>query len=76
MQSTFKSTKMKEEQSQQQGLMRLAAIAGNILFALWVTFNALKEGFSGTIYEKLSYAALMCLLSLNSYLILRGSKQQ
>jgi hypothetical protein len=56
-------------------LMRSAAIAGNILFVLWMTFNALKEGFSGTIYEKISYAGLICLLALNSYLVLGGGKQ-
>ena len=52
-------------------LLRLAAISGNILFVLWVTFNGLKEGFSGTIYQKLSYIGLMGLLSINSFLILR-----
>jgi len=57
-------------------LMRGAAIAGNILFVLWMTFNALKEGFSGTIYEKISYAGLICLLALNSYLLLGSSKHQ
>ncbi len=57
-------------------LMRSAAIAGNILFVLWMTFNALKEGFSGTIYEKISYVGLICLLALNSYLVLSGSKHQ
>jgi len=56
-------------------LMRSAAIAGNILFVLWMTFNALKEGFSGTVYEKISYAGLICLLALNSYLVVGGSKQ-
>ncbi len=57
-------------------LMRSAAIAGNILFVLWMTFNALKEGFSGTIYEKISYAGLICLLALNSYLVLGGGRQE
>jgi hypothetical protein len=56
-------------------LMRSAAIACNILFVLWMTFNALKEGFSGTIYEKISYAGLICLLALNSYLVLGGARQ-
>jgi hypothetical protein len=56
--------------------MRNAAIAGNILFILWMTFNALKEGFSGTIYEKLSYVGLVCLLALNSYLVLAAKQRQ
>ena len=57
-------------------LMRSATIAGNILFVLWMTFNALKEGFSGTIYEKISYAGLICLLALNSYLVLGAGRQE
>jgi hypothetical protein len=56
--------------------LRLAAISGNILFILWVTFNGLKEGFSGTIYEKLSYIGLMGLLSINSFLILAKSNSK
>lgn len=31
-----------------------AAVTGNILFVLWVSFNGLKEHFQGTIFEKLS----------------------
>lgn len=54
-------------------LLRFAAISGNILFVLWVTFNGLKEGFSGTIYQKLSYIGLVGLLSINSFLILSKS---
>lgn len=49
--------------------LALAAISGNILFMLWVTFNGLKEGFSGTIYQKLSYIGLMGLLLINSFLL-------
>jgi hypothetical protein len=52
-------------------LLRFAAISGNILFVLWVTFNGLKEHFSGTIYQKLSWLGLTLLLSINSFLILR-----
>ena len=54
-------------------LLRFAALTGNIAFVLWVTFNGLKEGFSGTIYQKLSYIGLVGLLSINSFLILRKS---
>jgi len=50
-------------------LLSMAAIAGNIFFMLWITVNGLKEHFRGTIYEKLSYAALMILLLVNSLLI-------
>ena len=55
-------------------LLSLAAIAGNILFMLWVSFNGLKEHFHGTIYEKISYVGLMGLLLVNTYLILRRRK--
>jgi hypothetical protein len=57
-------------------LLRVAAISGNILFILWVTFNGLKEGFSGTIYQKLSYIGLMGLLLINSFLILSKPTKQ
>jgi hypothetical protein len=55
-------------------LLRYAALTGNILFCLWITFNGLKAGFSGTIYEKLSYIGLMLLLTINSFLILSRMK--
>jgi hypothetical protein len=51
-------------------LLRYAAIAGNILFILWVSFNAMDEGFSGTLIEKLSYFALVGLLITNIVLLL------
>ncbi len=57
-------------------LFRYGAIAGNILFILWVSFNAVKEGFSGTVYEKISYVALMGLLITNSLFLIAGAKNQ
>ncbi len=51
-----------------------ATIAGNILFILWITFNAVKENFRGTLPEKASYFALMGLLTINTILILRRKK--
>ena len=53
-------------------LLTLAAIAGNIIFMLWVSYNGINEKFQGTIYQKLSYIGLMGLLSINSFLILRS----
>lgn len=58
------------------GFLRFTAISGNILFILWVTFNGVKEGFSGTIYEQLSYIGLMGLLLINSFLILTRPNQK
>ena len=56
-------------------LLTLAALVGNILFILWMTYNGLQEHFNGTIYEKLSYIVLTLLLIINSYLILRKNKR-
>jgi hypothetical protein len=47
------------------------AIAGNVLFILWVTYNGIDEGFSGTRVQIASYIGLMLLLALNTVLILR-----
>ena len=66
---------MRKEKTSLTKLLSLAAIAGNILFMLWITLNGLKEHFQGTIYEKLSYVGLMGLLSLNTILIIRCKKK-
>jgi len=55
-------------------LLRYAAIGGNILFILWVSFNAMDEGFSGRLIEKLSYFALVGLLITN-IILLTGKSQ-
>ncbi|HKI77961.1 MAG TPA: hypothetical protein VKA26_05440 [Ignavibacteriaceae bacterium] len=44
------------------------AIAGNILFVLWILFNGINEGFKGTVYAVISYLGLILLLSLNTIL--------
>jgi hypothetical protein len=45
------------------------AIIGNIVFALWILYNGVDEGFKGTRLEVLSYVALLALLLLNSVLL-------
>ena len=50
-------------------MFRYAAVAGNIVFILWITFNAIDSGFRGTIYEIISGIGLIFLLTLNSVLI-------
>jgi hypothetical protein len=57
-------------------LLKYGAIAGNILFVFWVTFNAIDSGFSGTIYEKISYVVLMALLVTNCFLLIRSFKAE
>jgi len=44
------------------------AITGNILFVLWITYNAIDEGFSGTAVQIASYVGIMLLLILNASL--------
>ena len=48
---------------------RYLAIAGDLLFVLWITYNGIDEGFSGTPVEKASYAGLTILLLLSAALI-------
>jgi len=57
-------------------LLKSAAITGNILFVLWVTYNAIDDGFRGTLPEKLSYIGLMGLLATNTFLLITKFKQQ
>ena len=55
-------------------LLKYLAIAGNVLFVLWITYNGIDEGFQGTLVQKASYIALMVLLVLDTVLILRKDK--
>lgn len=54
--------------------LRYAAIAGNVLFILWITRNGINEGFRGTPPEIASYVGLFVLLTLNSVLLWLGRK--
>jgi len=49
--------------------LRYVAIAGNIIFFLWILYNGINEGFQGTRLEIISYVGLMILLLLNAFLI-------
>ena len=51
------------------------AIAGNALFILWITYNGIDEGFSGTLPEKVSYVSLILLLILNIVLLARSARK-
>ncbi|MGI9034500.1 MAG: hypothetical protein ACR2GD_00545 [Pyrinomonadaceae bacterium] len=53
-------------------LLRYIAIAGNIIFVLWILVNAIDEGFSGVgRVEIVSYIGLLFLLTLNVFLLCR-----
>jgi hypothetical protein len=64
------------ETKQLISFLRYAAISGNILFILWVSFNAINEGFSGTLPEKASYVVLMGLLVTNCFLLITKFQKQ
>ncbi|HZY37609.1 MAG TPA: hypothetical protein VFE53_13220 [Mucilaginibacter sp.] len=57
-------------------LLKSGAIAGNALFILWMTYNAIDEQFSGTVPEKISYITLVALLITNSLLLIRSFKAE
>ena len=51
-------------------LLRYVAVAGNLLFVLWILYNGINEGFKATTIEKISYFSLVGLLIINSILLL------
>ena len=53
-------------------LFRYAVICGNAVYILWITYNGIDEGFSGTMVQKVSYIGLLILLILNIILVYRG----
>lgn len=57
-------------------ILKKMAIAGNIIFVLWILFNGMNEGFKGTMVEKFSYAALIGLLSINFIILLNSRMKQ
>ena len=50
-------------------LFKYAAIAGNVLFVLWILANGINESFTGTPIEVVSYIGLILLLMLNTVLL-------
>ena len=66
---------MEKENSPIIELLSWLAIAGNILFVLWILFNGINESFQGTTIEKISYITLMGLLSVNALLLIRKNRK-
>ena len=58
-----------------RSLLKFLAVAGNILFILWLLYNGVDEGFRASAYQLLSYIGLTILLLLNSYLVLSADKK-
>ncbi len=65
---------MEKENSPIIELLSWLAIAGNILFVLWILYNGINESFQGTTIEKISYITLMGLLAVNAFLLLRKTR--
>ncbi len=51
--------------------LRFLAIAGDILFIFWITYNGIDEGFAGTLPEKVSSICLVALLLVNAWFLWR-----
>ena len=66
---------MEKENSPIIELVSWLAIAGNILFVLWILYNGINESFQGTTIEKISYITLMGLLAVNALLLIRKNSQ-
>ena len=66
---------MKKEKLPIIELLSWLAIAGNILFVLWILYNGINESFQGTTIEKISYITLMGLLAVNAFLLIRKNRQ-
>jgi hypothetical protein len=66
---------MEKEKSLVVELISWAAIAGNILFVLWILYNGINENFKGTTIEKISYITLMGLLAVNAFLLIRNTRK-
>ena len=55
-------------------MLLFSAIAGNMLFVLWILINGINESFEGTKIEVFSYFTLMMLLIVNAFLLIRKKK--
>ena len=66
---------MEKENSPIIELLSWLAIAGNILFVLWIFYNGINESFQGTTIEKISYITLIGLLAVNALLLIRKNSQ-
>ncbi len=63
------------QNSKLKALLSYAAIGANVIFNLWILFNAMDEGFKATLIEKASALAIITLLSLNTYLLVTKENQ-
>jgi hypothetical protein len=57
-----------------RSLLRYAAIAGNVIYVLWIVRNGINEGFRGRLVEVVSLVGLLVLLILNAVLLYHRDK--
>jgi hypothetical protein len=50
-------------------VLKYGAIAGSIIFLLWIIYNGIDEGFKATPREMLGYILVLMLLALNAALL-------
>ncbi len=58
-----------------KNMVKNILIVGNVVFVLWIIYNGIDEGFSGTVIEKVSFIALVSLLALNTWFIAREQEK-
>ena len=49
--------------------LRYAAVAGNVVYLLWIIRNGIEQGFRGRPVEVVSWVGLLVLLILNAALL-------
>jgi hypothetical protein len=55
-------------------ILTMLAVTGNGVFIVWVTYNAIDEGFNAATVQYVSYIGLMALLVINIVLLLKNKK--
>jgi hypothetical protein len=50
-------------------ILRWAAVVGDVVFILWIVYNAIDSGFVGRPAEIASWIGLLALLTLNALLL-------
>jgi hypothetical protein len=54
--------------------LKYVAVAGNVVFMLWIVYNGIDSGFAGTLPERASFVGLLALLTLDSVLLLASRR--
>jgi hypothetical protein len=55
--------------------LKYVAIIGNVIYVLWILYNAIDEGFSASLVQAASGLGLVALLALNVILLMRTTRR-